>query len=456
MQRRRPRGTAWAQLDGLIADPTWRLSLGRSTLNLKALDLDGRVVAPAPHALPAVHDADASPLGQDWSGLWPEPLRTAMRGVLQRAVAGASTQLRGELPDAQGCWVPQHVVVGPLCDPTQRVIGVMIASAPRHAGSPPAPPQLWCRQATGDWAPLMTPGTASGMARARVDGALKTPVEASPWDGAGGLVGVLAVDDAARAWLETELCAAGFIPMPVADVPSLRALRAQLALQALVTQLPASTPGHDGVDAVVVEGLAPVLDDDPTPAPVHRLGPGWLASDLAGAVALAVRWQRRRSDLLSQRWRTDLLRDRIRHPGLRQALDAWWALHVPGQLLPDCEHATALLRSRESMSFIASVEHVCPEPVFRFEWMGSALEKRFGAPADGATIAGIGDAALGGLHRPYSRAVSGLPCLDWARYRLGRHGTAEFERLILPLSLDGERVSHLVGLVAIDQRLAMT
>lgn len=110
--------------------------------------------------------------------------------------------------------------------------------------------------------------------------------------------------------------------------------------------------------------------------------------------------------------------------------------------LPDAENA-----------FTVAVEPEADAITFRYIRVGRALLSRLDSPTVGTTVTGQrapdpNDEVLGSLEVAYRRcARTLLPSYDYARYDLGDNAPFQFERLILPVSDDGEQITHLVGVV---------
>jgi hypothetical protein len=59
---------------------------------------------------------------------------------------------------------------------------------------------------------------------------------------------------------------------------------------------------------------------------------------------------------------------------------------------------------------------------------------------------------LGSLQQAYRRCATGRAHFDYARVRLDNTTLLLFERLVLPLSDDGESVTHMLGEVMFEER----
>jgi len=164
---------------------------------------------------------------------------------------------------------------------------------------------------------------------------------------------------------------------------------------------------------------------------------------------------------------TNRLHARLRSPALREAHLHWidarmaaaGALPSPGLLPPgglpahllDCSYLAEVLPTPDRLDAGAAV--------FRFERFGRALAARLGRELTGLEV-GAGDLDDGrvvdvvgaSLATAYARcARSRSPGYDYARFRLDADAPALlFERLLLPLSADGIWVTHLLGVVSIQ------
>ena len=109
--------------------------------------------------------------------------------------------------------------------------------------------------------------------------------------------------------------------------------------------------------------------------------------------------------------------------------------------LPDAEHG-----------FVAAVEPDGETVSFRFLKVGRALLDRLGCSLEELNgtldrLSNTDDEVLGSLANAYRRCTRTLsPSYEHARFDFGDGMPVSFERVILPVSNDGERVTHLVGL----------
>lgn len=143
---------------------------------------------------------------------------------------------------------------------------------------------------------------------------------------------------------------------------------------------------------------------------------------------------------------SDRVRDRIRDPRVRTFYEVWRAaageagrLPAPEALLP---HGVEIA----DMRYLVEVSGAPDLPVFTFREVGSGLSTRLGRELVGTRVTASDQDVLGSLGRAFRRVARGIAWFDYARMNFGDGGYLVFERLLLPLTTDGERVTHLVGL----------
>jgi hypothetical protein len=109
--------------------------------------------------------------------------------------------------------------------------------------------------------------------------------------------------------------------------------------------------------------------------------------------------------------------------------------------LPQADHA-----------FTVVVERVGEDVRFRYLQVGAALQARLGHSLQGVLTSDVmppeqDEAMLGLLEGAYRRCVRTIaPSYEYMSFDFGDDAPVLFERLILPVSDDGEQVTHLVGL----------
>jgi hypothetical protein len=143
----------------------------------------------------------------------------------------------------------------------------------------------------------------------------------------------------------------------------------------------------------------------------------------------------------------DKLRDSLRNPRLRKVYDYWRSWRDPSRNLPDCDFFRTGGTDMADNSFIVEVIDGCHTVGFRFVQIGRILEQRLGRSLVGETMGDDGD-ELGSAGASYRRCLeTASPSYEYAHYSLADETPLLFERLLLPLSDDGARVTHLLGIV---------
>lgn len=142
----------------------------------------------------------------------------------------------------------------------------------------------------------------------------------------------------------------------------------------------------------------------------------------------------------------EAIRRQIRTPWLRDTLDAWHRAcgnaNLPGPL--DVDVAIA---PHADMALVALAEAGPPPGRLTLLSLGRGLQDALRAATEGdADMAGSLTGSLGDLYRRV--AASGVPGYESSRYVFDDGAPATFERLVMPASADGHRISHLVGVVA--------
>lgn len=143
---------------------------------------------------------------------------------------------------------------------------------------------------------------------------------------------------------------------------------------------------------------------------------------------------------------------RLTNPALLAAYLFWRAERRGGKPPRMIDIDWGALPNRENV-FTAAVEVDGDEVRFRYMHVGRSLVARSGQAMGGTGFATSAtnvddDAVLGSLANVYARSARTFaPSYDYARYDFGDGEPVLFERLILPMSDDGERVTHLIGMV---------
>jgi signal transduction histidine kinase/CheY-like chemotaxis protein len=246
-----------------------------------------------------------------------------------------------------------------------------------------------------------------------------------------------------------ESCSAEVALALLHTIPSLTLVVADVVLPGadgatLVQRLRQERPG---LPALFIAGHA--LRDSPlTGVPLLRkpMVRGQLESAVLGLLGQPRTHRETDSELL------DRLVVRLRSPDLLAALLAWREARG-GVFLPSLDALEGIPPILAERTFIALREGSADDPSFRYLSVGPALAAQLGRSLEGEPIGGTQDAQaeetlVGTLASAYRRALrTGLPSYEYARYTLDDGAPVLFERLILPVSRDGEQVSHLLGFV---------
>jgi len=148
----------------------------------------------------------------------------------------------------------------------------------------------------------------------------------------------------------------------------------------------------------------------------------------------------------------DRVRDRIRGPQVRAVFDNWRSALADGLRLPGPEQFDDLVASlADSSCLIEVLADDGDAPAFRVLRAGRVLIDRLGRDFTGERFALTDREFAGSLGNAYRRATRGAAHVDYARLP-GEHGRMLlFERLILPLSADGQGVTHLLSIATFGE-----
>ena len=149
---------------------------------------------------------------------------------------------------------------------------------------------------------------------------------------------------------------------------------------------------------------------------------------------------------------SDRVRERIRDPRMTNLYDGWRAAAGAVGRLPTVAAVLPLAHGLGDRIQVVEVggDMELPLPTFREE--GAALpEGLVPGPAERMTTS---DRDEFGLGRASGDTMRGIARHDDARIRAEGRGPVAIERLLLPLSDDGERVTHLLGAVLVDEILS--
>lgn len=153
---------------------------------------------------------------------------------------------------------------------------------------------------------------------------------------------------------------------------------------------------------------------------------------------------------------SERLKGRLRQPAMVAAYEAWRSACVERQCLPSRETLVPLENVLASTSYVVEIAGTFDVPTFKFVTASPQLEQRLDRPLLGKYVTSVEDDPLGSLGRAMARAMKGSAFYDYTRFRTG-DTKVHFERLLMPLSDNGIDVTHLLGVVTIDeQTLAIT
>jgi PAS domain S-box-containing protein len=152
----------------------------------------------------------------------------------------------------------------------------------------------------------------------------------------------------------------------------------------------------------------------------------------------------------------DPLIRRLRSPELLAAYLFWRAARNGGRppRLPDLNWGGL---PQAANAFTVALEPAGNSVNFRFLHVGAALEARLGRKLGGSLTSEIGwpaqdDEVVGSLEGAYRRcARTQSPSYEYASFDFGDGDPVMFERLILPVSDDGEHLTHLVGIALFNE-----
>jgi hypothetical protein len=146
------------------------------------------------------------------------------------------------------------------------------------------------------------------------------------------------------------------------------------------------------------------------------------------------------------------LRKRLRQPAMRDAFDQWHAMSRALGRLPamtDIDVPDAAIPPDQS--YVVAVTQEDQALRFRIVRIGRALIERVGRDMTGEIVTSTEEDALGSQEQAFRRCVGGQAHYDYARMAVSETRAMLFERLLMPLSEDGARVTHLLGLAAFDE-----
>ncbi|MES1182335.1 MAG: ATP-binding protein [Myxococcales bacterium] len=148
----------------------------------------------------------------------------------------------------------------------------------------------------------------------------------------------------------------------------------------------------------------------------------------------------------------DKLLKRVHSEWLSELLRAWRSA-CPEKGLPHLAEFESALRGRVDQMLLLAVDRGTSPPALRLVRMGDTLTRALQRTALGV-LPGDAFEPAGTLRAAYGRVLdSQFPHYERARYAFGDGPPTEFERLILPASLDGKTVTHLLGVIVLPNGL---
>jgi len=136
------------------------------------------------------------------------------------------------------------------------------------------------------------------------------------------------------------------------------------------------------------------------------------------------------------------VRQKLQSETLRAFYDAWVGLKAFDGGLPTLKRFT---RDRFAASGGLTVAEVDPDGTIRFLEVGRALTERLGRLVRDDDLA---DDDPDSMKAAYQRCARGrAPCYEHLRFDFGDGNVVTFERLLIPFSRGGKRVTHIAGLV---------
>ena len=132
---------------------------------------------------------------------------------------------------------------------------------------------------------------------------------------------------------------------------------------------------------------------------------------------------------------------KLRAPALRDLADYWRAQRGAASMPRRADIDPIDLRDHLARLILADVLHAPMR--FHFRVVGTELEHQLGRRYTGTTI----DDSAGAFFKPYQAVVEQVrPIREYVRYDFDDGGPiGEFERLLMPLSEDGENVTMVFG-----------
>jgi PAS domain S-box-containing protein len=145
--------------------------------------------------------------------------------------------------------------------------------------------------------------------------------------------------------------------------------------------------------------------------------------------------------------------ERMRSEALANLHDAWLQAQRDGHLPSLAGMALERIENHDHL-ILAEIDNGLNPPRVFFEAVGKALMDRVGLPLDGQEKELTGSEIFGSEAGAYRRCIrSAKPDYEYAFYNLESGRSLFVERLLLPVSGDGQTVTHIVGMAAFEEEL---
>jgi two-component system CheB/CheR fusion protein len=136
------------------------------------------------------------------------------------------------------------------------------------------------------------------------------------------------------------------------------------------------------------------------------------------------------------------VRSQLRSDLMRSFYDAWTAAKGPDGQTPQFRRFD---RKRFEATGGLTLAEVAADGSVTLVETGKALTEWMGRPVE---IGDLAEEDADSLLEAYRRCARGTaPCYEHLRFRISEHENLTFERLLVPLSRSGQRVTHVAGLV---------
>ena len=146
---------------------------------------------------------------------------------------------------------------------------------------------------------------------------------------------------------------------------------------------------------------------------------------------------------------SEKLRTRLTNPAMADLFDMWHGVSRALGRLPSLTELPALVGA-ERVQGPYLVEQLEEPGQFRIAWICSSLSEAPGLDLAGKIVGPTEDTMLGSQQQAYLRCTRGVAFYDYARIRLNEQASTLFQRLLLPLSTNGRGVTHLLGMVSVN------